>query len=289
MSAIRNLKRFADASQESGDEWYSTILKTSMTSIGTANNWQDASMAPGIPKYNNYVGNQATATLMLSGGNNGIYLGPSPATGKDKYINQITYHSVGTALPLYMLLCDYLMFYPLIDGDSTDLQAMDNPVSLPRYTTGEGVMATVVAQVASNATNPTVVISYTNSSGVPGRVSTFTLKQSTNIGHIVSTNVVASGVLSAPFIPLASGDKGIRSIESVQLTSGAGYGGFMALVLLKPLCSVVYPNNTVPVEHNYLKDMTKAVKVEEGAYLNFILLNGSSTPGINAMIHTINL
>jgi len=40
-------------------------------------------------------------------------------------------------VPITMVMCDYLLFYPQVDMDSVDPQAMDNTVTLPRYESGE--------------------------------------------------------------------------------------------------------------------------------------------------------
>lgn len=40
-----------------------------------------------------------------------------------------------TALPMRMILLDYLMYYPLIDEGTTDEQFMTNTIPLPRYPT----------------------------------------------------------------------------------------------------------------------------------------------------------
>jgi len=54
--------------------------------------------------------------------------------------------TTANAVPLTMVLCDYLMFYPQVDMDSLDPQPLVNDITLPRYESGEGVRMFLVAQ-----------------------------------------------------------------------------------------------------------------------------------------------
>lgn len=53
--------------------------------------------------------------------------------------------TASTALPITLTLCDYLMYYPLIDEGTTDEQFMINSENLPRYETGAGVQVMAVS------------------------------------------------------------------------------------------------------------------------------------------------
>ena len=91
----------------------------------TAGLFTDYSMSGGTPKYNAYIGNQLESTALVGSGNNGIYTGPTPAAGMTKHIAKIAVNTMSTNVPVQSAeLRDLLMFYPLIDGDSTDLQEM---------------------------------------------------------------------------------------------------------------------------------------------------------------------
>lgn len=45
--------------------------------------------------------------------------------------------SSATGLPLPLLLCDFLLYYPSVDDSVTDPQILDNTITLPRYTDGK--------------------------------------------------------------------------------------------------------------------------------------------------------
>lgn len=229
-------------------------------------------MAAGIPKYNAYVGTQGEGTPMYGVGNFGLYL-PDMPSGKTRHISEV---NIGTAsatfTPATFYLCDYLYCYPLTDMDSTDPQVMDNSVApVPRYADGLGVKAMVVTTTPQTAV-ARCNISYTNQSGVSSRNSTIYTGAS-NTGNIQSAQQSAAGAGSmSPFIPLDSGDTGIRAIDVVtNLTSG---GGFAAVVMVRPLVEVKLREQNTVAEINYLVNKKSLPKVLNGACLNWIYSSG---------------
>jgi hypothetical protein len=165
-----------------------------------------------------------------------------------------------------------LLFYPLIDMDNMEEQPLVNAVTLPRYTTGECVRAFLVAS------NPYVggaqfYIKYTNSDGVPGRMSRImTSNTGTYIGTIVNSGPNAGS--SGPFIDLAPGDRGVQSVQSIQFLGPNG--GLAVLVLVKPIASVLTREANVPCEWDFFLMKSGLPRIYDGAVLNFIgSVNGS--------------
>jgi hypothetical protein len=176
-------------------------------------------------------------------------------------------------VPGVLILCDYLLYYPLIDMDSTDMQTFDNTVTLPRYTTGEGVQAFLVA------TNPYIggagfELRYTNVDGVPNRITTPILSNTvTTIGTLVHSASAAT-LRTGPFIQINPCDRGIKSVQSIQFN--ASNGGLATLVLCKPLATIPMAEVTATVEQDFFLDKPSAPRIYDGAYLNFLCLpNGS--------------
>lgn len=273
--SFSTVRALADSLDTDGATWTSFIHKTGGPASFGAGRWADLSMGAGTPKYNAYVGTQAAATPMTGAGNDGIYAGPGIAADKTKHLTLIGLQSTSTTLaPAHFTLCDYLMHYPLIDGDDTAQQDMDNTSALPRYADGDDVMCMAVCTTPMVG-NAAMTVSYTNQSGVAGRVSTSSIIASTVVGCIVSSSD-SSGAANAvsPFIPLASGDAGIRSIQSVTLSSGAG--GFFALVLARPLAHAQLRESQTATEITQLMHRASLPEIKSGAYLNYIYLAGQS-------------
>lgn len=254
--------------------WQSFFFKTSVP-FGTASRWYDAAIGAGIPVYQAYVGTQYEGTLLAGESNRGIYTGPTPSAGQTKHLFALSAGTSTASVPLTMLLADYLMFYPLIDMDSLDPQDMSNPVSISRYTSGEGVQAYFVV-AAPMSGNGTATVTYTNSEGTANRTTTFGITFSGTIGTIVnnSNSTLVAGA-AAPFIPLANGDRGIRSIQRV--TCNSSMGGFCHIVLVKPLATHLIREQNTEAETVFFTSKANCVQIQQGAYLNFIVLNNTAT------------
>ena len=269
--AFDGILPLAQAVEENGRNWQSFFFKTGPT---LQSRWVDGSVGAGIPIYNAYVGAQLEATPLVGAGNSGIYCGPTPAAGQQKYLHAMQAMTTATSAPNYLLLADYLMFYPLIDGDNADQQDMTNAATLPRYTNGEGVMAMVVVQVPM-VTAGTMTVSYTNSDGVAGRVTTFGLVSTAVIGALANTSNATNGAAaSSPFIPLLSGDRGIRSIESVTVNGSPG--GFYNVVLVHPIAHLQIREQNTAAEKVMVPNSGTCPQVQNGAYLQWIINNGGA-------------
>lgn len=240
----------------------------------TAGVWCDLSMASGNPVPNFYTGPQLAATIL--DGNKGIYAGNG-----NLLFEVLAYAGGANAAPITMILCDYLLFYPQIDMDSTDTQTMDNTVVLPRYETGEGVRMFLVAQYPFTG-GAMFSVTYTNSAGVSGQ-STGTVRSNTaaNISSFVHSGAVADSY--GAFLPLQSGDTGVRYVESITFNSPNG--GLAAIVLVKPLYTTLIREFGSPTETNCVKDSALIPEIKNGAYLNFIALPNASISAVPIQGH----
>ena len=128
-----------------------------------------------------------------------------------------------------MMVVDLLNVSGGLNATLTTAQTTNLPTAaLTRHTSGEGVMAGIVVYTIIGTTQTTVTISYTNSAGVSGRIST-----ATTIGG----GFYREAGLLIP-IPLQAGDSGIRSIESVTLAATTGTAGNFGVCLYKPLAMI---------------------------------------------------
>ncbi len=276
------LKSFSNIGQSfsDGKYHYQYVYKAATPTPGTAGFWVDMNQTSGQPKYNAFAGTSLTFTPLTGAGNAGIYPG-NFISGETKHLVRWQVVNVNTSSntfsPGYVLLSDYLGFYPLIDCDDIDVQTLDNSETLPRYTDGDGVRIVLIVQAPMTVT-ASLSISYTNSEGISGRVSTFNVIPGVNIG-VCSTGTGTAGAVgqSTPFWPLVDGDKGVRSVESVQF--GAGAGGFLCLALVKPLTQIQTYEAGVPVEKVYGIENQNLPEILEGAYLNILVQRSGSAAG----------
>lgn len=259
---------------------YSTWRKTP-TQISTIGVWFDLSMSPGNPIPQYYAASPLAAIALAQSTDGGLFHGGA-VSPKTKHVRNIMALCITAApLPMPMMLLDYLLYYPFIDEGTTDAQTLTNAVTIPRYTDGAGVQIMAVS-VAGRTGGQSFFVTYTNSSGVAGRTSQTVLQNSVSVnGSIVTSDRAVAGA-AGPFIPLQTGDTGVRSIESVTML-GADVGLF-TLALVKPLAQMSIRGIDAPVEMDFFKDCGgQCPVVKDDAYLNFICNPSGSLSG--APIH----
>ena len=119
--------------------------------------------------------------------------------------------SGATTVPITLLLVDLLGCYARIDGNTSSALTLANTLTLPRYTTGAGVMAySVVAPTTTGATAHNTLMTYTNqaNAGTRNLPQTVAATVSAVNSHIYHTGTAANNI--GPFLPLQAGDTGIR-------------------------------------------------------------------------------
>jgi hypothetical protein len=260
--------RFKDIVDSDTASRYYTWRK-SPTQVTPQGIWFDLTMSPGnpVPKYW-FDATPLTAVQIKQSTDGGLFHGSnvSPST---KVLSEIMAFCVtATALPMPMILCDYLLYYPTVDESVTDIQSMTNGVTLPRYTDGKGVQIMAISD-ATRTGGQTFTVTYTNSDGVGGRVTPNALQNSVSVnGSVVTSAQTSAANASGPFLQLQAGDTGVRSIESVTM-NGADVGLF-TLILVKPLAQFSIRGIDAPVEVNYFKDFSQIIPIQDDAYLNFL-------------------
>ncbi len=232
--------------------------------------WFDLSMSPGrpVPKY----WNDATPLIakQISYSADGGLEHGGGVSPSEKYLRLTTAMVNNTPpLPITLLLCDYLLYYPTIDDSTLDEQVLDNTTPLPRYTDGEGVQIVAVS-LSGRTGGGRFYVTYTNSKGVSGRVSQTVYQNSSTAVGQVQCNWSNTSTSGSPFIGLQDGDTGVRSIDSVFMLDGDV--GLMALVLVKPLGTSVIREITAPVEKDYFMEAGVIPRIYDDAYLSFLCL-----------------
>ena len=266
--ALSGIKQLVDAELEGRARRY-TWRKTP-SQVTTAGLWFDLSMSPGnpAPKYW-FDAPPGIAKAISQSADGGIFHGAntSPQTQYLRLMTAMT--TTVTALPMKIVLCDYLLYYPSLDDSTTDPQALDNTVTLPRYTDGKGVQVLAVS-VAGRTGGKSFSFSYTNSDGVSGRTSATVVQNSASAIGTVVTSATATNGATGPFIGLQDNDSGVRSIESVTM-AGADVGLF-TLILVKPLATIQIKEITAPYEKDFFLFDGTSHEVKDDAYLGMVCL-----------------
>lgn len=249
------------------------------TQVTTAWYWFDLALSPWnpVPKYW-FDATPLVAKQVAQSSDGWLWHWPntSPQT---QYLRMTTAMSNSvTGLPLPLVLCDYLLYYPSVDDSVLDPQTLDNTVTLPRYTDGKWVQVIAVT-VAGRTWGQGFYFTYTNSDGVSGRTSQ-TVRQNTisAIWTIATSSLSTLWMSGNPFIGLQSGDTGVRSIESVTMLGVDVW--LFSLILVKPLASTMIREQTAPVEKDYLIETSDIPEIKDDAYLNFLTCPNGSLNGV---------
>lgn len=272
MAGFANVSRYARSFNE-GRVTTSTFRKVpSQTTI--SNMWVDLSMAAGNPPPNYYASSPLVAEYLAP--YRGIFHGDNktPATKHLAHFS-ITSPTAGFVGRVYLM--DFLLYYPFIDCDTVDEQTMDNANALTRYEDGAGVMVVAVA-VAPTTGGGSFAFNYINQDGASKTSPTISCNSSSSAITTVMTSQLNTSAGGLPFLRLADGDTGVRSITSVTFDTPAG--GLAAFVLVKPLfVSAIREINTTH-ETDFICRHPAPPRIEDGAHLNmFANPNASVSAG----------
>lgn len=211
----------------------------------------------------------ATASGIPHGGNVGGY---------KVLLSAAAQTAAATTAPCVLMLVDTLGFYPITTVTTTGAQTLNNTVTLPRYTDGAGVQAFLTPSTVMGAATPNITLNYTNSAGTAGKATPVTLPIGNSAAAV--TSVVYSGTGSGkygPFIPLAAGDAGIRSVQSINL-SASYVSGVLNLMLCRPLLTLPITTLGVTAERDLVNQFASMPRVYDGACLHWLMLAGAATP-----------
>ena len=283
---LANVQQLVDA-ENNGQFQFVTWRKTPTQTTG-AGIWFDLSMSPGNPVPNYYAASPGISIALARSTDGGIdHGGPVAQKGYKKYLKQIMAMTVtAAAVPLPMILCDYLLFYPFMDMSITDYQPTTNTVPLPRTGVGAGNQIMVV-EVAGQvgAGNPQFQITYTNDKGVTGRVTPVVACNTQTVnGTIINsqpTGVVGIRGSNGPFMPLQPGDTGVQKIDGIQFFSSDI--GLVSLVIVDPIENLAIRTIDAPAERVPVTDFIDLPIISDDAYLNLICMPNGSLAG--APIH----
>lgn len=276
--SIRSLSDINAAFNEG--RWH---LQRFQKNTGTAHAmaWCDATFASGQPPYDARVGVPLQFTPCVAQKNDSIWF-PSIPAGMDRHLVSVTMWPSQNNFngPASVYGFDLLGYYPLIDGDSSDEQVMDNAFSLPRYASGDGVQMVIVNHIAPAVQDGITVINYTDHVGVSRSVTNRTMNQGQNL-VCSGVDTGATSVPGAVAVPLANGSRGVRRIDSIQHTTVPG--GLHCIYLIKPLFTAVLGDNNVVVEKEFVtKNGFHCPKILDGAWLGwFDRVGGASVRNVS--------
>lgn len=273
---ISSIKDVVDANN-AGRIHYQRFYKTASTTGDTQ--WIDWSYASGQPAYDARIGDALTFTPFVASRNDAIYF-PGKNSDQQRVILDITLQTTAggaSQVSLDSVVYDLVGVYPLIDGDSTDEQPMDNTQTLPRYTDGKGLIPVLVNQVAPLVTNSTGTMEYVDSADQTQTV-TFAVAN-TGVNKVVSG--VSGNSIGALSLPMMGSAGGIKQVN--KITFNTAPGGLFAIYLVRPLTTIcnndgVSSGSKIATEKGmYNRNGWSFPEVYDGAWLGFFIRPNGGT------------
>jgi hypothetical protein len=178
----------------------------------------------------------------------------NPTINKEKYLIQ---HGFFTTDAISVLLYDRLAHSQSIDPTFSGTTIINTP-TLDRYsgTSSAGNMLLMeIYQTSALGASRQFEIKYTNQDGISGQSSFFSV---------------------CIFPPLASGDTGVRSIESVAPMNVTTVGGSFGLSIIRPLSLIHTPQGRaggIPTVKDFISGLPGMPKIENNACLAYIAFN----------------
>lgn len=245
----------------------------------TAGRWYETFSLGGYPPATTFPGTALTwQTCTESAGDGTTRFGIPHGGNVSALIKHLStmaaWSTAATGVPAVLQLVDLQGYYPGINMNSATAQTLlGTPAH--RYTDGAGCRLMLAARTTTGATAHNLAISYTNSASAAGKAMPVTVActASAIVPHIVHSGTAANNY--GPYLPLASGDTGVKSVQTVTL-SAASLGGTGVLMLVKPLAQIPLSIASLMTEKDFWNQLPSAPQIRDGACLGFVLGAGAA-------------
>lgn len=259
MAGFRSVKKYAEA-WDAGRSFTGHFRKSYTSS--PAAQFVDATLFGGGPPAQYYASTPLESATLS--GRSGLYHGEDKSPSA-KFLTHFGIVNTSSNNVGRYILHDHVMYYPFVVGDDLDVQEMINSVTLPRYTDGIGLQVMAICQSNSSVTG-SFNMTYVNQNDVTRTTPTMPVVGPMGVGNTMTGQSGSS--LAYPYIWLADGDTGIKSITSIQMLSAVG--GLFALVIVKPLCELTVGDSGVCTEVELVTARSGVPRIYDGAFLSFI-------------------
>jgi hypothetical protein len=275
IQSVDQLIAAISAGQTTRYDW-NKITGASAYAVGR---WYDMSMLGALPIANAWAGTALNwRTCDESTGNGtqifGIPHGGNVSPSKKHLLNMNAWTTAATGVPGTLMLVDMQGYWPGISNNTTSAQTLVGAPTL-RYTDGAGLRLFQVQTAVAGATAQNIALSYTDQAGNTGNALPVTVAMTASAiaGHVSHSGTAANNY--GPFLPLASGDSGVRNVATV--TMSAANTGTFALVLCRPLAQISLSVLGLMTEKDLLNQIPSLPEIKDGACLTWIWGAGAAT------------
>ncbi len=263
------------------------VYQKTSVAVGQAGHWQHLLNSAGSIPAATFGGAEATFVSTDNTWSEGaIAIGDqtSPAT---KHILSMGASVVAAAgAPWFVLPIDLVGYAKLTTTNvsTTGTKAItmtaigSSASNVDRYANGEGLRLFIGSYSTMGANAPTMQVTYTNSAGATGHVTTagcVSTAAATN-GTVLNSGNAANKY--GPFLPLDAGDTGVKDIESVIWGGTAHASGSVVVCLCKPLCMPIpVPATGLYSMVDFVNTLPSLPRLKNGANVTFLVFGTGAT------------
>ncbi len=268
-------------------QWIRAVFQKVASTASISNNWYDYWPTSLSPEPGTFTGAAFTSRAFTDTDFGAMKIG-NAVSPQQKMLMSLTMQSSNT-ISIYMLY-DRLLAYEACSFNANAQQNMINGATLPRYQNAgqSGGSCIVPVQTVLGATASTLTqLAYTNNAGVGHNMPTDIVPQFIASAAAPTANLAARLVCPSlnntsinaysKFLPVVTGDQGMRSIQS--FTTSAANSGTFAFVLVRPLATFLCAPGAglVATQIDQIVDITNFEPILDGACVNFLGMQNTTT------------
>jgi hypothetical protein len=246
----------------------------------TAGRWYETFSLGGYPPATTFPGTALTWVTCTDSAGDGTTRFGIPHGGNVsaliKHLSTLAaWSTAATGVPAVLKLVDLQGYWPGINMNTLSAQTLlGTPAH--RYTDGAGCRLALVARATTGSTGHNLSLSYTNSASVGSRSmpGTVACTVSAIVPHIVHSGIAANNF--GPELPLASGDTGVKSVQTVTLSAASGSASTAALLLYRPIAQIPLSIASLMTEKDFWNQLPSGPIIKDDACLGFILGAGAN-------------
>lgn len=251
---------------------FSKVIQTGATSV--AGRFHEVFSGAGTGGAGILTGTAGLGTALGNSTQGSIPLNPSTVTPDTKHLlGLLAGTNSTTVVPGMAMLVDLLYIYPscVVTGTPT---TFNNTAPRPtRLNNGQGVQCGAIVVGALGAAQPVLTVNYTDQDN---NTQNGTLSASANslpVGSMLAGSPTA-GILGSPAMALATGDSGVRQLNSYTIASGTT--GTVTFVLYRPLAMIPLVGANIWGERDFLNQMPSLPTIPDDACLSFFVNIGGA-------------
>lgn len=263
------------------------VYQKTSVAVGQAGHWQHVLNSAGSIPAATFGGSEATFTATDNTWSEGaIAIGDQTAPATKHILSMGASVVAAAGAPWFVLPIDLVGYAKLtttnVSTTGTKTITMtaigSSAANVDRYANGEGLRLFIGSYSTMGANAPTMQVTYTNSAGATGKVTTAgcVSTASATSGTILNSGNAANKY--GPFLPLAAGDTGVKDIESLIWGGTAHASGSVVVGLCKPLCMPIpVPATGLYSMVDFVNTLPSLPRLKNGANVTFLVFGTGAT------------